>query len=399
MPRFSAMTSPLRVCIVSGYQQGARSYAGNLSKALSSLGHDVLWVCDPFWTAPEVTPQQPRIEVLHVNRSKFEYHPLSYLPVRSLRVRRLQHEILTTFRPDILHAIDPTGALLSRRHVPLVATIHHPAAIDLRIPNEFDSKMTTSLDYLALLSHNAAERLQGKRSDLVVTVSKWSRDALGRFYGLPPGKLSVVRNGLDTSSLKKVKNANSPQGEGEDGDVTILHVGRNSPRKRVAFLMRAFHEAHSSLPSLRLRIIGADDASLRGLASRLGISNAVSFSPFLAQDRLYQEMCKSHVFATASAAEGFSYVTLEAMATGIPVVVPNNSAFPELVTNGAEGVLFDSESPKEMATCLRTLAEDGPKRREMGLRGQETAQAHYKLDSFGKGMEEVYELALSSHGQ
>ncbi len=86
-------------------------------------------------------------------------------------------------------------------------------------------------------------------------------------------------------------------------------------------------------------------------------------------------MRRHHVFVFPSLFEGFGLVLSEAMACGLPVIATSHTAAPDLITNGHEGFIIPIRSPDAIAQRLTELSEDEDRRRNMGIRAIQRAQA------------------------
>ncbi len=133
---------------------------------------------------------------------------------------------------------------------------------------------------------------------------------------------------------------------------TILFTGRVHPEKGLHVLIQAFAHLHQRMPSLRLRIIGPHETErggggdaylneLRELAQGLPVEFV---PPIYDRDALRLAMHQAHVYCYPSLAEKgetFGVAPLEAMATGLPVVVSKLDCFADFVDEGQTGLVFD----------------------------------------------------------
>ena len=123
------------------------------------------------------------------------------------------------------------------------------------------------------------------------------------------------------------------------GRPLILSVGRLSPEKRVEVLIEALAAQDVADTVLALAGSGPDEGRLRDLAARRGVAERVRFLGFIPGTDLPGLYRLADVFAIASEAELQSLVTMEAMASGLPVVAVNAGALGELVHAGENGFL------------------------------------------------------------
>ena len=118
-------------------------------------------------------------------------------------------------------------------------------------------------------------------------------------------------------------------------------------------LLRAVAKLDPAL-QVQLDIVGGGDLlnQLRQLASELGIGDRTTFTGHVSDEQLRAALTRATVFAIPSIAELQSIATMEAMASGLPVVAANAMALPHLVHNGKNGYLFEPANVDDLAAKL-----------------------------------------------
>jgi glycosyltransferase involved in cell wall biosynthesis len=166
-------------------------------------------------------------------------------------------------------------------------------------------------------------------------------------------KMHVVRCGIpfDRVPIREPR---------KDGAATIVCVGRLSPEKGQAGLLRAFADLRRSRPDLKLRLVGdgPERGSLEALASELGVAGAVTFAGRLSEAETLAEIARSDLLALPSFMEGLPIVLTEAMAIGVPVVASRVAGIPELVEEGTTGLLFPPSDWDALAAAIERLLGD-----------------------------------------
>jgi glycosyltransferase involved in cell wall biosynthesis len=106
-----------------------------------------------------------------------------------------------------------------------------------------------------------------------------------------------------------------------------------------------------------LEIVGGGDQlnNLKNLASSLGIKDRVTFAGYVTDQQLTTTLSEAKVFAMPSIAELQSIATMEAMASGLPIVGANAMALPHLIHDGENGFLFTPGDVDEMAEKLEQV--------------------------------------------
>jgi glycosyltransferase involved in cell wall biosynthesis len=133
----------------------------------------------------------------------------------------------------------------------------------------------------------------------------------------------------------------------------IIFVGRVSGEKHIEVLLRALAAMDPAL-NAKLEIVGGGDQmnQLKQLARDLGIPDRVTFTGYVTDEQLRAALTNSTVFAMPSIAELQSIATMEAMASGLPIVAANAMALPHLVHEGENGYLFDPGNSQDLADKL-----------------------------------------------
>ncbi len=156
---------------------------------------------------------------------------------------------------------------------------------------------------------------------------------------------------------------------------TVLCVARMYPRKRIGDLLEAASRLRDRLPDVQIRIVGGGPEYTRmlRLSARLGLEDSVLFLGEVSRARLAEEYVNADCFCLPSVQEGFGIVFLEAMAAGLPVVACRAAAVPEVVPDGAAGLLVEPRDPGRLAEALETLLMDSGRRKEYGEAGRRRA--------------------------
>jgi glycosyltransferase involved in cell wall biosynthesis len=213
-------------------------------------------------------------------------------------------------------------------------------------------------------------------SAFAVCVSKFGRAQAMRL--LPPEawrKLLIVRCGVELARMPP----RAPHGEGH---IEVVCVGRLSSEKGHLGLVEAFALAQQSEPRLSLVLVG--DGPLRGeieaSIARLGLHDSVRLTGALAEGAALAAIARADIFALPSFMEGIPLVLMEAMALGVPVVAPRVSGIPELVEEGATGLLYTASAWDEMAEAIVRLARDDGLRARLTAAGRHKVEAEFAVD-------------------
>jgi glycosyltransferase involved in cell wall biosynthesis len=197
-----------------------------------------------------------------------------------------------------------------------------------------------------------------RRASALITVSRSLKDGLTRL-GVPPERVTVLRNGVDLDHFRPTDRATSRARLGL-GNTTLLSVGHLIERKAHHLAI----EALAQLPDANLIVIGdgPERGALGALAQREGVEHRVRFLPAMSQEALREYYGAADALILASSREGWANVLLESMACGTPVIASNVGGASELVTAPAAGVLFEERTAEGLAAAIGRLFSAYPDR-------------------------------------
>ncbi len=286
---------------------------------------------------------------------------------------RAVRDVLETASPDVVHIHSPlvlgvlAGRLAARNGVPVVYTNHYlpanvrttPGGGSRALDRAFYSWVVgfaNRCDYVTAPSQAALGLLRER--GLTVPSQVVSNGLDGRVFAPGPADPAAVRRyGL------------------RPGQPVILSVGRLSGEKRVDVLIEAAGRLRNPA---QLAIAGAGPlgGKLRRQAARLGLAGRVTFLGHIPDPDLPALYRAADVFAIASEAELQSLATMEAMASGLPVVAADACALGELIRPDINGCLFTPGDAADLAARLDLLTADSGLRHRMGAESLRIIAGH-----------------------
>jgi glycosyltransferase involved in cell wall biosynthesis len=174
-------------------------------------------------------------------------------------------------------------------------------------------------------------------------------------------------------------------------------IARLIPEKGLDDLLTAAAHVFPKYPHIRLTIYGDGplQATLVTRTRQLHIDAAVSFRAPYHRDELPAIMCDTDIFVLPSVTEGLPLVLIEAMAWARPIVATRVGGIPDVIANGATGVLVPPGDPATLAGALASLVEDGARRSQLGRAAAQAFLASgFTRDAVVRQMLAVYERAL-----
>ena len=238
----------------------------------------------------------------------------------------------------------------------------------------------------------ALKRFAARYTAVTAAVSEPLHHYLRDQVGLPADRLCTILNGVDTDAFVPgprsgaIRQSYSLPSE----TVVVGHVARFSPVKDHQTLVRAFATLTRSRPEAFLALAG--DGPLRPaverLTNELGISHRVAFLGHRTDVlSVYRDI---DVFVLPSLAEGTSMSILEAMACGVAVVATAVGGTPDLLADGAAGMLVRPGDADGLAGALDRVVGDAEVRARFAQAARSRAMARYSHADMLNAYERLY---------
>jgi glycosyltransferase involved in cell wall biosynthesis len=256
-----------------------------------------------------------------------------------------------------------------------------------------------------LHQHRAAYNLWGTAFDDLSTypegvrVREWIKHCDERF--IPEARKVFANSQTVAERLKRYNDIDSeplyhppPLADqlrsGEQGDY-VFYPSRLEPQKRQELLIEAMHLVRTPV-KLVLAGSTADVKRYEGLIKTHAVGDRVTMRGFVTDDELVELYANSLGVCYLPFDEDYGYVTLEAMLSGKPVVVPiDGGGAAELVEHERTGLIAESD-PQAIGCCLDSLYIDRAQARRMGERGLD------KIKAMNLSWEHVVERLMNAAG-
>ena len=249
-----------------------------------------------------------------------------------------------------------------------------------------------------------------RTADGVVAVSRHTASTFLNASMVAQDRTFVVHNAVDSATFRPNRSTTDRDAVrrklGIPSDVVLIGcVARVSRWKDQDTVIESLAAIRQKVPGARLVLAGRNcDVSpdghgsyedyLRRRASDLGLENAVTFAGFIPQNEMPAFYTALDVLAHAAFEEPFGLAVVEAMASGCPVVAVNGGGIPEIIRDGADGLLVPREQPAELARAvLRVLCEDVLSR-DLSRSARARVCATFTPERQAHSMLMVYQLVL-----
>jgi glycosyltransferase involved in cell wall biosynthesis len=199
------------------------------------------------------------------------------------------------------------------------------------------------------------------KSDLIITISNTEKDRLLQNKVGSENKVSVVYHGVN-NNFKKLSNYSAARVKAivvkyHLPPRYLLCVGRVNIRKNISKLVSAIKLLDDQI--IKLVIVGEQGDTAETLKTQIyveGLYNRVIFTGHVPEEDLYVIYANATVFCFPSYAEGFGLPPLEAMQCGVPVIVSNRTAMPEICGDAA--TYINPDNTADIANKVNDLLND-----------------------------------------
>lgn len=354
---------------------GVATFSRNLAQGLAARGHEVV-VIAPSQTGrkyKEVDVNHAVYRTVSVPFPFYQNFRISLTPLREVK------KIINEFDPDVIHIQMPMligQAVMkhgNKRGIPIVSTNHAmpenlmdnlkllaPVARPINyMLRDYGSRFHSKADYVTLPTQSAIDMLHASERVNVPMEAVSNGIDLARFKVGKPDPELLERFSIPTDRP------------------IISYIGRLDAEKHLSVLLRAFVRVVASQDA-HLLIVGdgTEVANLKELARELGVMKDTTFTGRVSDEDLVALHQVGTVYCITSPVELQSIATLEAMASGQPVVAVDALALGELCHDGRNGYLCELDNDEEIAVALLKIITDKKLRAKMSVESLAIAKTH-----------------------
>ncbi|MDY0908256.1 glycosyltransferase [Microbacterium sp. CFBP9034] len=360
---------------------GAARFAERLAAGLVARGHDVHVMAPSdthrhHGTFTEVIEGEPM--TMH-RLPAWRWYPHDWLTfVLPFRSKYYARRVLDRVKPDVVHIqshiVIGRGLTreASKRGIPIIATNHVMAENVL----DFTVLPASWTRYAIKLAWQDAARTFAM-TRAVTTPTRKAAEFLERTIDIE--NVIPISCGIQASNYTADLTPRSAN--------RLVFVGRLTTEKQIDVALRAVARLDPAL-DVTFDIVGKGDQrrNLEELTVELGLADRVTFHGHTTDEQLRGFLTNASLFLIASIAELQSIATMEAMASGLPIVAADAVALPHLVHDGENGYLFEPGNVEELAEKLTTVLTQSPEERlrmqQASLDGVKVHDMQRTLDTF-----------------
>jgi len=329
---------------------GTESYLNQVARYLCDRGHEVTVICRSHEEPPH---EKVRFVVLR-----------SPVPGAALRILAFARDVERHLRHHAYDLVVGLGRTWTQDVIRLGGGCH---ATYLERAHAHSSRRFArwfqgmSAKHRVILAIEAKALAPGASRCVVVNSELVRGDVIAR-YGVDPGRIRLIRNGVDLERF----HPRHRQGAGQELRASLglerhgpilLFLGSNYGRKGLALLLDALPRVRERLPGTKLLVVGADadPGRWKQRARDLGVEDAV----FFLGKRGDAEACygAADLYVLPTRYDSFAYTVLEALACGVPVVVSDAAGACEVVDAGCGAVLPSTAGAEELGDAILRCAD------------------------------------------
>lgn len=315
------------------------------------------------------------LEVLSDFQVELKYFPRYFeiLPFLAYFYIRFHHKKIQQF--DIIHANAEFGCYVKVSNIPLIVTIHH-----LVIEEAYKryTSLVQKIFYSVVLKPHLKRTFQ--KADSIIAVSNYTKREVLKYFDIDPDKISVIHNGIDPELYKPSRV--------DSHDATrfrLLFTGNLTKRKGADLLTIIMKKLGNRF---QLFVTGG----LR--ESKFKNTDNIVMLGKLSESDLIKEYNKCDALLFPTRLEGFGYSVLEAMSCGKPVITTDCSSIPELIEDGKNGFLCQTDDVVEFVEKVKILANDINLRNRMQEENRKRVIEKFNLEKMRIEYESLYEKII-----
>ncbi|OHA93771.1 MAG: hypothetical protein A3E02_00680 [Candidatus Zambryskibacteria bacterium RIFCSPHIGHO2_12_FULL_38_34] len=216
-----------------------------------------------------------------------------------------------------------------------------------------------------------------RQADAIVAVSERTKKKVVSKYGIPAEKVKVVYNGIEFKNNSAIIERNLDCLK-QNGNKIVLFVGRITLQKGPDYFVSMAEKVLSHEPNTFFVVSGSGDTEgqmIRMVANK-GLSSKFIFCGFLRDQELDRVYKAADIFVMPSVSEPFGLVPLEAMISGVPVLVSKESGVSEILSSALKSHFWDTD---DMADKVISVLRHSKLQNNLSAHGnQEVKAIHWK---------------------
>ena len=359
---------------------GVATTIRKMAAAAAAAGEELVVVTTRSETRIDDIPIKTFRPIGEFELPEYELQKLSFPPILQM-LDYVQREQFTEIIISTPGPVGLTGLLAAKMLNLRTSAIYH---------TDFPQyiRILTDDSFLESLAWTYMHWFYGQAEIVFVNSEQYRASWISR--GFASSKVKILPRGLDTEFFhpsrrnprfwEPYERTAEPRAEvrSEADAVRLLYVGRISREKDLDVLAAAYHRLTEAGAPIKLYVVG-DGPYLKTFSDSL--PQAV-FTGYLSGEELATAYASADVFVFPSTTDTFGNVIIEALASGIPVIVSDAGGPQELVTTGVNGLVTKAHDVDNFVAAIMTLSNDKKMRTQMGENARQSVLDRNWPDAF-----------------
>ena len=347
-------------------------------RELSKFNHQVLFFCPDYSKSKDIYPDYekftgevyPNVQVVSFPSVRFLLQPRARIPYPFSGFNFEKN--LFAFNPDVILLEEPVvlalcflylpGKKYAENHSVPIIGFHHTDYL------KYAKDYFLLRPLIPLFKNFVFSRILNQLTAILVASFAGQDD----FQAIGIKKIFYDKLiGVDSDLFNPQRKSKLDLFKGKENKIKMLYAGRLSPDKEIKSLVDYFKSINQMREDVCLVIVGSGplddyvDKNIQGLE--------IIRSHEIPQEELAKIYSSCDVFVTTSRTETFGLTVLEAMASGLPVVAPNEGGVTETVIDQVTGFLYKPLDKQDFIGKINYLCDNPEIRTKMGKAGRERA--------------------------
>lgn len=371
------------------YISGVAVSTDSIARYMVSEGHTVTVVCPKLKIKSPVTPMKGLtiVRIPSIPNPVYKGMAMAVFPFSIPMVNK----VFKSSKFDLVHIQEPTAIgisalILAKKYkIPVVGALHFtPEQMSRIIPGRPEKIINPLVRKYINFVYNKYDAIMVP----TLTFEKFLRsDGVNK-------PIEVVSNGVNTNTFRPGATDYSLRNKLgiAKNDTVFFFLGRLDLDKNVGTLIKALPYVDQNI---KLLIVGKGKVEpvLHSLAKDLNVENKIVWVDHITDIEMPDYYHAANCFTIMSPYEVQSIVTLQAIASGLPMIAANAGALPELCQDKRNGFLVPTYDYKTLAKKMNLLAKNPKLREKFGIESRKISLPHHKPTALHK-LELLYESLI-----